>query len=430
MPTFKPSPPEKEQVSLLLSDANLEITQFTEYSFISSFLNATDGFSFTVGFERLSPEMQEALVPGAAVKLSLNGRVQASGYIDSIEKTAARGSGTEWRIEGRDRLGQVADACADPTQSFKESQTLIDALKSLFGRYGWPDDINFSESNDVNVELKTGKTRRSKTRTSDAKGFGRKALKQYKLHQLRPYTREGVLEFAHRITQRFGLWLWLSADGNTVIAAEPDFDSEPSHKLFRNSRGETNVLDGSVKFNLTSQPTHIVADSYTQAGEFGRGRAKVILPNATIRIKGYEDDGDKAVPELQKYINAGAKVLGGPTFPSSTSMIVPKARVLYLHDDESQTPEHLEAFARREMGLLQRQGLTVNYTVEGHGQNTDDGFIPWTVDTTVDVEDEVAGLTERLYVLGRTLNKSRSGGTTTELDLIRLNTMSFTDTGR
>jgi len=436
MSVFTPSEPEKEQVSLTLSDTQLEITQFTEYSFNSNFLTPTDGFSFTVGAERLSLDMQDALIPGAAVKLSLNGRTQATGYIDSIEKTASRGGGTEWRIEGRDRLGQVVDACADPTQSLKESMTLIDALKKLFGPFGWSEEDNFDDSNENSILIKTGLRQRAKRRTSDAKGFGRKALKAFKLHQYRPYSKEGVFEFASRITQRLGLWLWLSPDGETVIVSEPDFDSVAPYTLIRNDRGDTNVLEGSVKFDLTEQPTIIIADAYSQGGEFGKSQIRAISVNTAV----YTDD-----PE---YINTftrfpTAKLLpvkpvvnnndGTVTFPGhsfATPMKVPRNKVLYLHDDESQTLENLERFVEREMALLQRRSLTANYTVEGHGQNTPDGFVPWTVDTTIDVDDEVAGVKETMYVLGRTFNKSRSGGTTTQLELIRCNTMVFTSTGK
>lgn len=434
--SFVPSQPEKELVSLFVqaprrgqSNDNerpiILLEEFTEYSFNSNFLTPTDGWSFTVAAEKLPPDLVPLLVPGAEVQLYVNGFAQSSGYIDSITKSASRSAGTEWRIEGRDRLGQVVDSCADPLKQFKESQTLLDALKELFGPFGWSNEADFVEDNDANRALKTGQQRRAKTKSSEAKGFGRRAVKATKLHQLRPYSREGVFEFASRMSQRFGLWLWLSADGEQIIVSTPTFDQEPSYKLIR-SADQTNVLDGSVKFDFADQPTHIVADSYSHGGEFGKGRIKVVMANVAVRF----EDEEFVPPEITKLIKAGAKVLGGPTLPAANSFIAQRPRILYLHDDESKTLEHLENFVRREMALLQRKSLSAHYTVEGHGQFVEGKFVPWAIDTTVDVYDEVASLEERLWVLGRTFNKSRSGGTTTSLELIRLNSLLFSDTGK
>lgn len=418
MADFSPDSPEKEQISLILKDADLKIERFNEYSFNSDFLKPTDAFSFTIGAEQLPDKVKYALNVGSAVTLAINDIVQASGYIDSIEIHASRGSGSTWRVEGRDLLAQAVDACAPPTQSLKAGQTLTDALKTLFKPFGWHREDQFEVSNEANRDVRTNKFR-SKSKRSEAKGFGRRALKQYKIHQLRPYPRESVFDFASRLTQRFGLWLWCSADGRTLIVAEPDFDQEPTYKLFRNKSGTTNILDGSVKFDMSEQPTHIIADSYSGGGEFGKGVVKCILANTVMTAPEALD--------ISQYVKAGAKVLGGPTFPVSSSVESPRTRVLYLHDDESQNAEQLEAFVRREMALLQRKSLVVHYTVEGHGQLINNIFVPWDVDTVVDVNDEVAGLREKLYVLSRTFNKSRSGGTTTNLELIRLNTLVFSD---
>lgn len=419
MTEFFPSTPEREEIVLVLKDSRLEVKNFTEYEFNSNFLTPTDGFSFAIGAERLSDELQAALLPGAAVELRLNGVVQATGYIDSIDISASHEGGRVWRIEGRDALAQAVDACADPTQSLKEGQTLADALKTIFKDFGWSDDKHFAVSDDANIDVKSSKAR-AKTKRSEAKGFSRRALRQYKLHQTRPYMHESVFEFASRITQRLGLWLWASADGKTLIVDQPDFAQEPLQRLDRNAKGSTNVLDGTVKRDVTDQITHLVADGYSGGGEFGKSRVKIIMENKAVK--------PKTPPDLSKYVAAGAVIVNGPDFPKQNVMTVPRARVLFGHDDESQDIDQLTSYARREMALAQRKSLTARYTVEGHGQNTPDGFIPWIVNTTVQVEDEAAGLSEILYVLGRTFRKSRSGGTSTHLDLIRLNTLVFSDT--
>lgn len=431
MTDFALSNPEKEQFSLLLPNTPIgafEISQFTEYSFGSNFLTPVDGFSFSVAGDNLERLYEKILVPGQEVQLILAGRIQFTGYIDAIEKTVTRSGGTEWHIEGRDRLGQCADACSDPNLKVTESMTLLEAMKHIFKDYGWSDDEHFAETNEEDIELKAGRELRSKRRKSDQKGFGKRRIKDYQMHQYRPYAQESVLDFALRITQRFGLWIWASADGKQLIIDEPDFDQQHGHMLYRSKTG-SNVTDGSVRFDLSEQPTHIVADSYSKGGEFGRGRSTVITANAAVDVAGHLDG--EPFPQFDKYKASGARViLQEAAAARYTRMIAPRVRILYLHDDESHTSEHVENYVRQQMAQLQRKSLTVHYTTQGHGQIVNDVFVPWLIDTVVRVEDEIGGVSEDLYVLGVQFSKSRSGGTTTKVDLIRLHTMVFSDTGK
>lgn len=424
--TFKPSQVDKEFISLLLDDPTkkrppLRLEKFTEYSFSSNFLQPTDGWHFSFGTEFLDAETAGMIVPGTLVELFVNGALQSTGYIDSLTVSTSRG-GKEYRIEGRDKLARAVDACADPLFSAKDGETLADFLPRLFKNYGWPDEENFSIDAAADRDIRSNEFR-SKSKKSEGKGFGRRALKQYKLHQKRANARESIWEFASRITQRFGLWIWASADGRTLFVSTPDFEQEPRYKLLVNREDTTNVLSSSVKRSAMNQPSAIIADGYSYGGEFGKSKNVVIMFNKAVSLGDLGQD-----PEVLKYEKAGAKFIEGPVFPFPNLMTLNSFKPVYLHDDESQTLEQLEAFVRREMSLLQRQSLEVAYVVEGHGQIVDGTFKPWTVDTIVSVDDQPAGLKEDLYVIGRTFNKSRGGGTTTNLELIRKNTISFTDT--
>ncbi len=141
---------------------------------------------------------------------------------------------------------------------------------------------------------------------------------------------------------------------------------------------------------------------------------------------GVDKDGfilDKVQAIVDKFPEA--KQVLFTTQPFTKRVASMPVRPMFLHDDEAHTPEELENFVRREMSLLMRQSLQVHVTVEGHGQQTEDGFVPWAVDTVVDVKDEVSGLDERLYVLSRHFTKDRRGGTHTSMQLIRLNSLQF-----
>jgi len=426
---FTPSRPDRELISLLLDDPTrktppLRLENFSEYSFSSNFLQPTDGWNFAFGTEFLDSDTARLIVPGNKVELLIQGALQSTGYIDSVSISTSRGGGKEYRIEGRDKMAIAVDACANPLFSAKDGETLADFLPRLFKDYGWPNEDDFSIDAEADRDIRSNTHgARSKTKKSEGKGFGKRALKQYKIHQKRANAKESVWEFASRITQRLGLWIWASADGETLFVSTPDFEQAPKYKLLVNREGTTNVLSSSVKHSSMNQPSAIIADGYSYGGEFGKSKIIVVMFNNMVSLGDLPQD-----PEVLKYEKAGAKFIEGPVFPFASLVKLNKYKPVYLHDDESQNLEQLEAFVRREMSLLQRQSIEASYVVEGHGQIVDGTFAPWTVDTIVSVDDKPAGLKEDMYILGRTFEKSRSGGTTTKLELIRKNTIVFSDT--
>lgn len=420
--------PNDEEVSLsvLKADGTQQtIKHFREYSFTSNLLTPSDAFTFTIGDP--TSEIQDLLVPGTKVQLAINDIPQCAGYIDATEITTSR-NGRELVLEGRDVLSQAVDAVADSTVSVKEGQTLAQVLVDLFGPFGWSKPEHFVISNEANRSLQSaqpaalvrpGSTRSPRGAARNAKRPSPKKLAELQMKQNRPFPREGVFDFACRIAHRFGLWIWPSADGKKLIVGRPDFDQAPAFALQTSFDGGTaGILESRVRRDIADQPTVIVADAATGGGEHAKGRAKVIIVNEAVKGPG------DPLESLRGYLAAGAVLdLDSPTF--SDPMPVPRQRPLFLHDGNSNTMANLTAFARRELALLQRKSLSVSYTLMGHGFTTPGGFHPWTVDTTVSVEDESSALFETLYVLGRTFTKSRSAGTKTRLELIRLHTLSF-----
>lgn len=422
MAAFTPNSPDRDEVVLRIMDAHVTLSNWTHYSFNSHFLTPADAFHFTVGDNQITDEVREALTLGARVRLTLNNVVLADGHIDSVEIKADRSTGIVYDIAGRDRLGLAVDSVADPTKQFKEGQTLADALKDIFGPFGWLSDDSFVIDNSASRDLRTGATRGTKSGHSK-KHFG-EPLKSIVLHQLKPHNHEGVFNFASRICQRFGLWIWASADGEKLIVGKPDFTQEPLYQLQRTADGGTNVLRGSAHLSMSEQPTVIIADGFSGLPEFGKGRIKSICVNPYF---GVDADGF-VLPEvsalLQKFPNVTPITL--VTQPFRRREVNLPLRPMYLHDDESKTQLQLDNFVRREMSLLMRKSLVCHYTVEGHGQVNPDGeFVAWATDTVVDVQDDVTDVHERMYVLSCTYTKSRSGGTHTDLELIRLNSIQF-----
>lgn len=400
--------PENDVVVLEIVDTNTRINKWEEYSFSSNFLIPTDAFSFTISADALNQSDLRAIVPGAEVKLTVNGAIQGNARIDKVTYTADRENGSQVHIEGRDKLAYLIDSGIDPIVKFNPQMTLLELLAEVFGPFGFTQS-SFEVDDSANRGVQSRNVRGTKT-SKGAKTAGR-ALQSYILRQLRPYPNEHAFEFAARVCQRFGLWLWLSADGKKVFANKPNYDQETIYSLIRLYSGEGNNFNGSVALDVSEQPSIILADGFSGGVDYGRSRLRAHIENPLLDV-----DNSAA---LNKYAKSGSKKAEIPLVVHKLKM--PHARPLFLHDDDAKTPEQLEAFVLREMSLRLRKSLEVRATVEGHQQN---GNI-WTVNTVCSFSDDISRVREPLWILERTFSKSRRDGTTTNLVLIRRHSLTF-----
>ena len=416
MPYSQPIRPEDDTIVLQLRDAQgtviKEVTNFREYSFNSHFLTPTDHFSFVIGDEALKKSVLEGIFVGQQVTLQVSNYVQAGGFIDRVKIKTSRGGGTEVHIEGRDWMSPAVDANMDPERTkFQAGQTLEDVIKACFAPYGFGGIGQIVISDEANANIITGQHRGSGTSKTG------KPLKSFQIHQLKPYAHEGVFTFASRLSQRFGLWIWPSADGQSLIVDVPDFDQKAIYNIFH-KQGATNYLEGEIDANAEAQPTIIVATGFGGGGEYPRSGMKVVMVNEVTGL-----DAKGAIrADVQTVItqNADAKLLA---LRSGFAVRMPNARVraVYLHDDESKTVQQLEDFVRREMALRQQASVVVHYTFEGHTLMG----IPWYTNSVAHVDDDALEIHGRMWCISRSFTKSRGGGTHASVEFIMPNTMSF-----
>jgi prophage tail gpP-like protein len=405
---FRQRQPEDDVVVMTIVDSGTEIKRWKSYDFNSNFLIPTDAFHFVCANEEINGATRDALIPGAEVKLTVNGAVQGSARIDKVSYTTSRQAGSELHIEGRDKLASLIDSGIDPVVKFNPQMTLLEFLAEVFGPFGFAAD-SFIISNEGNRGVMSKNL--TGTKTSKGKKTAGKALQSYVLHQLRPYSNEHAFEFAARVCQRFGLWLALSADGTNIIAKQPDYNQDAIYEFRRRYSDQTNNFNGQVALDLSEQPSIIVADGFSGGVEFGRSTLRCISENPGLDV-----DNSRV---LKTYKNSGAKII---TIPFSGPKIkAPHARPLFLHDDEAKTPEQLESFVKREMSLRLRKMLQVNISVYGHEQDD----VIFTTDTMANFIDDISGIRTPLWMLSRTFRKSRETGSTTDIELIRPFSLTF-----
>ena len=396
-------------------DLGIQFDTWKSYRFSEHFLTPADGWSMVLGDESVGDELISKLHPGQTVRLSVNGHVTSTGYIDSVDITTDRVGGTSVTLEGRDKMGAVVDGCVDPLTRFKEGQTIFDVASAVLLPFNFS---TLAVDNDVNKGVITGQLRGVKT---TRKG---KTLKSYQLaNQLKPHPHEGAFAFLSRLTQRSGLWVWPSADGQFVILAKPDFEQDASFTI-THKRGAAgianNVITSNVRRDGGDQPSMIVVTGSGTGGDNQFGQLRVLAING---FTAYDEHGVLRT-EVQQVLTtypAAPVVQTLGVFPAWQQYPQKTSRILYMHDDESHTIEQLSAYAKREMSLRQRKTLTATYVLEGHENNGK----PWCVDGIAQVEDDVSNIHERMWTLSRTFSKDRSSGTRTTVELIRPGTMLF-----
>lgn len=434
---------DSDEVSLKLIDGTGEtvIDNWESYEFNSYFLNPSSHWHMAVSDNRIGPNLGRRLVPGANVQLICNERPIASGRIDAVHVSYSRNGGSLWQISGRDMMGQCVDSCINPwTNRFQPKDSLAEIATRVFGEFGLKTIV---DDNSANRSFIKGQVRGSKyTRAKHVSKI--KPLKEYRIEeQLKPHDHEGAYEFVARIAKRFGLHIWLSADGQSVVIGQPDFDQDPSFQLVHRVSGSddvnNNVISGTITKDATDQPSYIVASGFGAGGATYRGNLRVIVFNELVT---FDENGTpvgvdpNTVAEQHKGVSTvplRVNPRGNFTpkepisldtsfaFSPTAAMPLRTARPVYLHDDESRSRLQVENFAKRELANRQRRAFTAHYVVDGH---TQDG-LTWAIDSIVSVVDETIGINENLYVLGLSFHKSRSSGTTTHLELIRPHTLRF-----
>lgn len=477
---------------------SVTLTSFRSFRFTQHFLTPTDSFSFELSTDVMTDEVLDAVfTPGVKLTFFIDDAKQFTGYIDVVDTSnAGRHEGSSITIEGRDAMSPVIDSQIDPDHHYPDNTPLDKLLRDTLAPWFEKFDI----TNEANIDVAAGKAARAKLKRRTKRKS--KALSQYPIPKSKPEHNDSFFVFLSRITQRYGLWIWPSVDGDTAIVGKPNFDQEPCCQLRRRrqqtvagfgramgappSDGSNNIVRGGIRRDSSEQPSFIVARGNVPPKTVEHQRIKVIIGNPydnvlerligsppadptgpvdlnslgnAENIRPFFDAQPNPRPnavsadDAIKNILVGSKIIEDPSLTSahetgtSNSLLARKqfltvtdvevipvkpiqiqnvyasltARPRYLKDRHSRTLEELERFARRQMSLCTRKAFVGNYEIAGF--KIDDA-IP-VVDTVVEVDDELSRFKGLLWVEGREVTLSRSGGATCRLSLIPLFSIQF-----
>lgn len=437
---------ELDSVVLRLVDKNVEITTWDRFNFRQDFLTPTVGWEFTSSAD--TPLIgQELFQEGSLVEISINDRLQCTGYLEKISIRQNREGGLVYTLSGRDILGPVVSSNIDPQVKIAPTMSVEDFLSAILVRFGINTIYN-SDALNLNIVTGIGKNvsqtkqqRQAKqavstavtanNESSDIKfqttpivsvvNGARVDLKTLKLDQLKPHIGEGAYQLIDRLMSRLGYRVWAAADGSGIIVDKPDFESPPKHKLIRkqNQFQNNNIIDGDCVYNIEAQPSCIVVTGNTTTADDEVVTLKVIAINELVGFQVPDLPIESVQNILSRYKQAKILPFRSQLYPKQRRISQNYSPVaMFLKDDESRNLAQLQCFARKQLSIKQKEYLTLSYTVEGFAYQ-DTQRLPWAVNTLVDVDDDVFGIHEPMWVLGKSFIKGRDGGTYTELSLIK-----------
>ncbi len=423
-PQLPQGPRQADVITLYLPESGQKTNYFESYSFDSNFMEPTDAWSCRTGGKELPKAVTDAFVNGAKVQLIVNGSPQATGYIDSVVPTGSRGGGKTIEIHGADTFAPVVRGGADPYNAdlrFTQTQSLEDLIVNVFSSYGF---TKFEIDDAADRALKTGLRPQ---RFSKKKG---KPLKKFTFpQQLKPTPGETSWQYVIKIAERMGLYIWPSADGETVIVSTPDYDQAPVARIVRQiGTNVSNVISGGIGVHTAHQPSCIIATGFAGGGEWSRAHMKVMMINELVGMTA--DSFLNVSPEVLKIVGANLDtIIIAPrtqVFPQSCSRPLKWATPVFYHDEDSKSVQQLANFVRRKMSSFQKEMWVGEYEVYDHTYFDGTNYIPWTVNTMVDVVDEVSDYAGPMWVCGRTFTKdAKTGGTKTLLHLVLPHTIEY-----
>lgn len=446
---------DSDTISFKFADNGIEIENWIEYHYNQDFTKPTAEWSFTIDAE--DSATRDTLVEGVGINIYLNNYIQCAGIIEKTTITEDGSEGTILTVQGRDIMAIVVESHVDPQLSFSTNITLQSVIKTVLSYLGI---TNIDTSDNINLNALTGK---SYAPDEDA-GFTKKALKELKTQY-----GEGAWQFLDKLLKRQGFTMWARADGTGVVVSQPNWTNNSGMNITHSvsKTKQNNVIYGEKIRDATGQPIVLVCKGVSNGQDAEVVANDIIMLNELVALDFQGVPLPQVFDIIEKYRAQGAYIM------PYRDVLIPVQQSIYqkpivrgpffIKDKEATDSDQLKNFVKRTMAHYQYKFSSLHYTVQGHTQSntvaagqaasaavassaltggaggsaigigsaiaTAPGFTPWAVNTLVNVDDEVLDIHEPYWVLSRTFRKSSSGGTITDLHLIKPYTLDISTFG-
>jgi prophage tail gpP-like protein len=371
-----------------------ETSSISEWSMQSAYMTSTDGFQFTVYDENADNLKKLELQP---VELIVNGQVQATGRID---RTRRGNNGRSVTCYGRDFVADIVESNVDPLVKIKSGDDLLTAIVTA----GGPSGINTVFDDDGAMRnLRTGRKARVKR--------NKPSKKKRKLSDFKPQPGDGIYEFLNKIMAREGVTIQPGPNRNTLVLASPNYDQDPLYRIARTRDQEdgvhNNLIDGEADRDFSRFPTYVIVQgAHARAGQKGDHAVQVFdLWAISARF-------NSELGAILQDVTVSGRWL--PTKPAANEVLRGALyRLLVFRDDDARNGDQIEKAAKR--AIAERLKDTLQYTATLKGHVAPDSGAVYSVDTMIQVDDELADVHEPLWIAERTLRYSSSEGALTDI---------------
>ena len=364
-----------------------------EWSIDSDYLTSTDEFSFTYIDDK--PENLRGL-ECQPVTLIVGGAKQLVGRIDITERGD---SAIAITCKGRDYFADLVESNIDPLVQISEGMTLQAALKRALSPCG----INLVLG-DASIMRNARSGKRSRQRSAPPDFL---ALTQ---QEIRPEPETGMFEFVNKIVARHGATLQPTLARNEALVHAPHYDQDPIATIARSrDQGSTQnrIKSATAVRDFARFPTYTIIRGLT--GDLTDKEKSAA--NASNRI-----DSAALTPETAA-VSVKGRVKPSAHGPDPDGKLY---RLLAIHDKTARTKTQVTAAAFRAIWDRMKDTLLYKATLMGHADDVSGAI--WTIDTIVNVQDEVCDVNEPMWVHKRTLRykPGDAGGAETDIECWRI----------
>jgi hypothetical protein len=388
--------PGEDPLTVEIEGVGLITDKIISYRINTQYTTPTDAWDFTVYDDEKPRELRRRWRPFQPVKLHIAGNQQVVGRIDGSEGVGE--SGAALKVNGRDYLSDLVDSTVDPSFQIKKGQDIGAFLLELLKPWG--------------IKTVLGDFNLTRNVMTGRKPFTKGAPKNFKTARLddwKAQDNQGVFEYLNSVLARHGFTLQPAGTRDSVCVDAPNYEQQPLYSLSRPG----NILTGSARRNYAGVPTVTLARGRGGGSEPGKQSGSAWREYPTFDKKGPSRIGNVREAQLAITSDDGIVVVREKRFdPKARDTTVfgfdfPVYKPLFYRDRDSRNQEQIDYSVRRMIAEKLRDTLVYTCTVRGHVEPKSGAV--WTVDTMVNVHDEVEDVDEPLWIAERTLMNDGSG---------------------
>lgn len=429
-------------VTIEVNEQRLDV--WAEYRVASDMLTPADSFEliFSPGIghgdraKESFARVRDICVKGAEVTLYVGADVtgqprrialQLTGRIDDRIIDISRERGAVLHVTGRDRAAYLVDSSTPMglLRTLASDSTFIDlarvavapwgisvisdqsaARNVLTGATGFSDAqrleveqavaqgisrrlitqqiVRRAAADRIPVDEAVGAAPSDRARARSSSGLTPSDVERQRVTEAQPHPGESVWSYLERHAERLGIMMWMSPRGDLILG-NPNYSATPLYRFVQRCTNDPNDPNNYV----SGRHHESIANRYSKVTVYGRAHGNDIT-RSRIRAVAKDDS-------------------------------LPFVRQKIEHRPDCTTQALADRAAKRIIRESVAADDQIDISADDHGQ----GHYLYAINTTAEYVNEYDDVADRRFLVSRTFQRSRSAGTSTEIRMIPLNSLTL-----